>query len=140
MTEKKVKFYTLGCKVNQYETQSLREQFLNAGFSESAGENADIYVVNTCTVTAHADRECRRLIHHAAKINPRVPIVVTGCFTKEDAQELGRLSAKICLVPNQHKHHIVDFLNRIHPVRFNPAKGAFSPLRISFFAGHQRAF
>ena len=79
---KTVKFYTIGCKVNQYETQAIREQFMRAGFKELENAHpADIYIINTCTVTHKADRDSRYFIGLAHRQNPRAKIVVTGCYT-----------------------------------------------------------
>ena len=76
-------FYTLGCKVNQYETESMREQFRHAGFDVvSEDEAAEIYVVNTCTVTNMADRKSRQYIRRAHKLNPDAVIAVTGCYAQ----------------------------------------------------------
>jgi len=114
---KKISLFTLGCKVNQYETQALREQFLRAGFEENNGAAADVYIINTCTVTHHADRESRRLIRKALHSNPKAKIIVTGCYVENDASEILQISDKIQLLPNQQKQY-----------------------GISAFCGHERAF
>ena len=85
----KVAFHTLGCKVNQYETESMRQQFVKAGF-ESVDENdfADVYVINTCTVTNLADRKSRQYIRRMKKGNPNAVIAVTGCYAQIKPEEL----------------------------------------------------
>ena len=89
---KTVKFYTLGCKVNQYETQSIRERFFAKGFKEVAGRGpAAVCVINTCTVTALADRQSRYVIRRCRKENPRGRIIVTGCLVEKDAQLLSAI-------------------------------------------------
>ena len=79
----KVAFHTLGCKVNQYETEAMREQFEKAGF-QSVGEEdfADVYVINTCTVTNIADRKSRQYIRRMKKGNPYAVVAVTGCYAQ----------------------------------------------------------
>ena len=138
---KQVKFYTLGCKVNQYETQGIREQLLNAGFGENHSEIADIYIINTCTVTVQADSESRRLIRKALRSNPKAKIIVTGCYVKKDAEEILRISERIRIVPNQQKHRIaalLGFTNKRTNEQTN--NKTFIPLKISDFKNHQRAF
>jgi threonylcarbamoyladenosine tRNA methylthiotransferase MtaB len=78
-----IKFYTLGCKANQYDTQVLREKFLSRGFRELENSHpADTYLINTCTVTHRADSESLNLIRRAKRENPRAKIIVSGCLTK----------------------------------------------------------
>ncbi len=85
----KAAFYTLGCKVNQYETEAMREQFRRAGY-EIVGEDdpADVYVINTCTVTGLADRKSRQYIRRAHKMNPGAVIAVTGCYVQVDREKV----------------------------------------------------
>ncbi|MDD5731137.1 MAG: MiaB/RimO family radical SAM methylthiotransferase [Candidatus Omnitrophica bacterium] len=86
---KTIKFYTLGCKVNQYDTQSIRENFLKKGFSEIRGEKkADFYLINTCSVTQSADKKSRYLIKRCAKENKNARIIVTGCLAEKDSKDL----------------------------------------------------
>ena len=77
----KAAFHTLGCKVNQYESEAMREQFAAAGF-ELVGEDelADVYVINTCTVTGIADRKSRQYIRRMKRLNPAAVVAVTGCY------------------------------------------------------------
>ena len=74
---KKVKFCTLGCKVNQYESQGVREDFLKKGFKETQNGKADVYIINTCTVTQSADRKSREYIYRSIRENPKATVVVT---------------------------------------------------------------
>jgi threonylcarbamoyladenosine tRNA methylthiotransferase MtaB len=88
----KVKLYTLGCKVNQYDTQSIRERFLGRGFKEVSGENkADFYLINTCTVTSSADRKSREIIRRCIRENPKAKIIVTGCLIEKDTPMLSAI-------------------------------------------------
>ena len=77
----KVKFITLGCKVNQYESEAMLELLLREGFQEAAdGEEADVVVVNSCTVTATGDQKARQALRRAKKQNPGAVAVLTGCW------------------------------------------------------------
>ena len=79
---RRVKFFTLGCKVNQYETQAIRENFLGAGFAESTGRAADVCVINACCVTARAASESQRLIKRLRQSHPHSRAIVTACLTE----------------------------------------------------------
>lgn len=80
-----VKFLTLGCKVNQYDTQVTREQFISLGFKElNSNHPADFYVINTCTVTQRSDASSLNFIRRARKENPKGKLIVTGCLTELD--------------------------------------------------------
>ena len=85
----KAAFRTLGCKVNQYETEAMKEQFRKAGY-EIAGEEelADVYVINTCTVTQLADRKSRQFIRRAIRMNPEALVAVTGCYSEIRPEEV----------------------------------------------------
>jgi hypothetical protein len=107
-----IKFITLGCKVNQYDTQSIREQFANAGFKEiDNGRMADIYVINTCTVTSIADRKSRYFIHYAHRQNPNAIIIVTGCYAVLDSDEIAGIPGVTHIIKNQDKDKIVELLD-----------------------------
>lgn len=77
----RVKFYTLGCKVNQYETQALKEEFIANGF-RVAGPGVDLCVINTCTVTHRADSKSRDMILRARRQNPHAKIAAIGCLAQ----------------------------------------------------------
>ena len=80
-----IKFLTLGCKVNQYETQSIRERFLNNGYREVIdGEPCQVCLINTCSVTAVADRKSKNIIRRSIKNYPRARIIVTGCMVEKN--------------------------------------------------------
>ena len=83
----KVKFYTLGCKVNTYETEAMEQQFMAYGYNLSE-ENADIYVINTCAVTNIAERKSRQMIRRAKELNPKAIIVVCGCYAQTSKEEI----------------------------------------------------
>ncbi len=80
---RKVACYTLGCKVNQYDTEAVLEKFKEAGYEEvDFSEYADVYVVNTCTVTHLSDRKCRQMLRKTKKINPSSTLVAMGCYAQ----------------------------------------------------------
>ncbi len=86
---KKVAFYTLGCKVNQYETEAMSELFLNNGYKITDYDGfADIYVINTCTVTGMSDRKSRQIIRRAKKSNPDAFVIVAGCYSQVSPDEV----------------------------------------------------
>lgn len=108
---RRVAFYTLGCKLNQYETDALAGSFRRRGFSVvDFGDPADAYVINTCTVTNKADRKSRNIINRAKKVGGRPLVVVTGCFTENHR---GRLEeeAGIKLVGNDEKSRIDEIVD-----------------------------
>jgi len=103
---KTIKFYTLGCKVNQYDTQSIREKFLSSGYRESErNSKADTYLINTCTVTHRADSESFNLIRRAKKENPRARIIVTGCLTELDSASIKKIGVS-SIIKNRDKEKI----------------------------------
>ena len=85
----KIAFYTLGCKVNQYETEALKEEFARAGYQVTGEDDvADIYVINTCTVTNLADRKSRQYIRRMKRRSPEAVIAVTGCYAQTKPAEV----------------------------------------------------
>ena len=95
---KSVAFCTLGCKVNQYETDAMEEIFLKGGYEiRDFHEKADVYVINTCTVTNMADRKSRQMLHRARKKNPKAVIVAAGCYV-QTAREAAEADASIDLI------------------------------------------
>lgn len=110
----RVAFYTLGCKLNQAETESLANRFRRAGFQlVSPRDGADIYVVNTCTVTHIADRKSRHWLRWARQRNPRALIIATGCYVQRNRQELARLADLV--VDNEGKQHLLEIVEGLPP-------------------------
>lgn len=107
----KIGFFTIGCKVNQYETQSLREHFVARGYIPVAeGETADVYVINTCTVTNLADRKSRQYIRRAKKNNPDAVIAVMGCFVQANPQEAMEMEDIDILAGTNEKSKLPDYV------------------------------
>jgi threonylcarbamoyladenosine tRNA methylthiotransferase MtaB len=108
----RVAFYTLGCKLNQAETESLANRFSQAGFQlVSPGDGADIYIANTCTVTHIADRKSRHWLRLARRRNPRALIIATGCYAQRSRQELAQLADLI--VDNKEKEHLLTLTKNL---------------------------
>ncbi len=106
-------YYTFGCKVNQYETENIREQFEKSGFGRCEEiADADICIINTCTVTAQSDSKCRQLIHKIRKENPRCVLVIAGCMTQAFPELANSLSECDIIVGSQNKTHIPALVNR----------------------------
>ena len=122
---------TLGCKVNQYETQLVREALLQSGYREAGeGESADICVVNTCTVTNTGDSKSRQVIRQLARQNPGTKTIVMGCYATRDAGAVAALPNVIEVV--QDKRELPDVLSRFGVAEL--------PAGITDFEGRQRAF
>ncbi len=86
---KRIAFYTLGCKVNQYETESIKKQFVEADYDiVKFEERADYYIVNSCTVTSIADKKTRNILNRAKKLNEDSIVIVTGCYAQTDGHSL----------------------------------------------------
>ena len=136
----KIKVETLGCKVNQYESELIREQFINAGCKEGTkGQPADICIINTCTVTTKTDAESRRLIRKFLRENPDSKIVVTGCYAELDKEEIEKISSRLLIFSNSEKHKIAQYLMKeFSKVSDTPIKKV--PDTINRFKGRTKAF
>ncbi|MGL4902108.1 MAG: tRNA (N(6)-L-threonylcarbamoyladenosine(37)-C(2))-methylthiotransferase MtaB [Cetobacterium sp.] len=111
---KKVAFYTLGCKVNQYESESIKNQLIKIGYEEEEFENkSDIYIVNSCTVTSVADKKTRNVLRRAKKMNPDSVVIVTGCYAQTNSKELLEIEEIDFVVGNSNKSGLVDFIQDI---------------------------
>ncbi|SFH61666.1 tRNA (N(6)-L-threonylcarbamoyladenosine(37)-C(2))-methylthiotransferase MtaB [Planctomicrobium piriforme] len=129
--ERTCRLVTLGCKVNQYETQLVKEALEQNGFREAAdGESADLCVVNTCTVTAEGDSKSRTIIRQLSKQNPGTRTIVMGCYATRDPQAVKQLPSVFEVVTD--KRELPDVLSRqgVHDI----------PTGISYFQGRKRAF
>jgi len=106
-----VALQTVGCKLNQAETESLARKFLEAGFEVvSPSENAEVFLLNTCTVTHIADRKCRQYLRAFRRQNPGAFILVTGCYAERAPDELGQMKEVDLVVSNADKDHIVEIV------------------------------
>ena len=108
----KAAFLTLGCKVNQYETDAMRELLETAGYDiVDFKDPADVYIINTCSVTNMADRKSRQMIHRARKHNPDAVIVAAGCYVQSAEEELKAKETADVLIGNNKKKNIVRILD-----------------------------
>ena len=139
-----VAFYTLGCKLNQYETESMRQQLEQAGYRVvDFDQAADVTIINTCTVTHRSDQRCRQMIRRAAR-RKEGRVVVTGCYAQRDAETLSRIDGVDLILGNREKGRILEHLQAeqepyiavppMEPVRL------FEEMEVADFAHHTRAF
>ena len=109
---KKVALHNLGCKVNAYETEVMEQKLKNAGYEIVPFEpGADIYIINTCTVTNIADRKSRQMLHKAKRMNPDSIVVAAGCYTETDKEKVIADENIDIVVGNNKKRDIIDILN-----------------------------
>lgn len=109
----KIAFHTLGCKVNHYETEAIKEAFVSRG-AEIVGEEefADVYIINTCTVTNIADRKSRQFIRRAKRVNPDALVAVTGCYAQVAADEVAAMPEVDLIVGNGRKAEICGLVSK----------------------------
>ncbi len=105
----KVHFFTLGCKVNIYETGAMEEQFLKHGYELTEGI-ADIYVINTCSVTNIAERKSRQMLRRAKELNPKAIIVACGCYAQVASSEIANIPEVDIIIGNNEKTNIVNII------------------------------
>ena len=109
---KKVAFMTLGCKVNQYETASIKKTFLDNSYEEVDFESkADVYIVNSCTVTSIADRKTRNFLRRAKRNNPDSLVVVTGCYAQTNGEELSKIEEIDIVIDNTKKDRVYEIVS-----------------------------
>lgn len=107
----RIAFHTLGCKVNQYETEAMKEQFAAAGHQIVGEEDfADAYVINTCTVTNLADRKSRQYIRRMKKVNPKAIVAVTGCYAQVSPQEVQAIAEVDIIAGTGEKQNLLSYI------------------------------
>ena len=129
----RIGFYTLGCKVNQYETEAMKEKFIAAGHEivGSLGEDdsllvpADAYVINTCTVTNMADRKSRQFIRRAKKLNPDSIIAVVGCYAQVDPDAVSKIEGVDIILGTNEKIKIFEVLEKEFSARSDGSAAPF---------------
>lgn len=142
----RVAITTLGCKINQFESAAMTESLGREGFRLVPFEDeADIYVINTCTVTARTDAESRRLIRRAMRRNPAARVVVTGCYAQVAPDAVGELPGVSLVVGNSEKKGIAGLLRDAVPaerilVSDISRQRTAEALGLESFAEHTRAF
>lgn len=140
-------FHTLGCKVNAYETEAMEELLQTAGYDiVPFTEQADVYVVNTCSVTNMAERKSRQMLHRAKKLNPEAVVVATGCYVQVSEEEARADAAVDLVLGNNQKRQIVTALDAyfegraFDDVLADVEKGQYEELEVSTVLEHTRAF
>lgn len=142
-----VAFHTLGCKVNFYDTEGIWQLFRAAGYAQVPfEETADVYVVNTCTVTHTGDKKSRQMIRRAVRTNPGATVVVTGCYAQMAPDEIAAIEGVDLVVGNDRKSKIVELVDQVrreqHPYQSvgNILKTrTFEELDVPYFEERTRA-
>lgn len=144
----KVRFLTLGCKVNQYETEAMRERLEGRGYA-AAGDNepADVLIVNSCTVTAQSDQKARQALRRLKRQNPDAVTVLTGCWPQAFPHEAEKLMEADIILGNSKRGELADRImeylstkQRIVDVAPHTKGEPFEPMSVRGFSGHTRAF
>ena len=144
----KVSFYTLGCKVNQHETGSMQQLFINEGYTLAAdGEQADVYVVNSCTVTAGGDKKSRQWLRRCKRENPFAITVLTGCLPQAFPQLADEIAEADVVTGSSARHDILRAIQqfreqgrRVVTIAEYTNEDLFEELPAAHFEGHTRAF
>lgn len=139
-TPQSVAFYTLGCKLNFSETSAIGRQFEERGFQKMPFEaGADLYVINTCSVTDHADRKCRKVVQQALKHNPNAFVAIVGCYAQLKPQEIANIPGVSAVLGAAEKFQLVDILADFQrPAAGQPGAVHASPISeaTEFHAAH----
>ena len=145
---KKVALHNLGCKVNAYEVEAMQQLLEEAGYEiVPFQEGADVYLINTCTVTNIADRKSRQMLHKAKKMNPDAIVVATGCYAQTDTEKLKEDASVDLILGNNQKKRIVEALEeyekehekKTRVIEINRTK-EYEKLCIDHTAEHVRAY
>ncbi|MGM0880658.1 MAG: tRNA (N(6)-L-threonylcarbamoyladenosine(37)-C(2))-methylthiotransferase MtaB [Bacillota bacterium] len=143
-----VAFYTLGCKVNFYDTEAIWQLFKNEGYEQVDFEStADVYLINTCTVTNTGDKKSRQIIRRAVRRNPDAVIAVTGCYAQTSPAEIMAIEGVDLVIGTQDREKIMTFVNQIqgdrkpvNAVRNIMKTRDFEELDVPDFSERTRAF
>ena len=125
------KLITMGCKVNQYDTQSMRETLRRNGYTivdtETSQQQADLYLINTCTVTNTADQKARQVIRRAIRKHPNAKVLVTGCYAESDREAIEEIPGVTFVFGNREKADFQDYLDILHTETPSGARLETSP-------------
>ena len=142
--KKTVAFYTLGCRVNQYETAAMESLFKENGYAVLPFEEAaDVYIVNTCTVTAESERKCRQILRRAKAKNPSATIAAVGCMAQSSREMLEGMPEVDVIVGNTQKANIVSAVEATSASIFVDDLSkitAYQELKVTEFDARDRAF
>ena len=133
---------TLGCKLNQYESECIRQALVGKDWEFKAfGESADYYIINTCSVTARTDSRCRNAVRRARKAAPDSRIIVTGCYAETQPESLEKMAETDLVLGNMDKESIVDILERMAGrIQTDGSGTETAGYDIAEFHEHSRAF
>ncbi len=145
---KKVAFYTLGCKVNQYESEAVSSIFEQNGYEVvSFDRDSDVYIINTCTVTNLSDRKSRQAIRKAKKTNPDAIVIVMGCYAQTSSEEVLKIPGVNMVIGTKDRGRIMEYVERIEAgeCRINAvdnimASRSFEELKLSTYKERTRAY
>ena len=144
---KRVAFCTLGCKVNQYETQAMCELFLKNGYKEvDFDQTADVYVINTCSVTSLSDRKSRQMIRRARRLNKNAVVVATGCYAQTAPQQLSKIEGVNLIIGTSGRSEIVALAESVTAQSKHIAVGdimhthEFEELSVNSYCDRTRAY
>ena len=145
---RKVALHNLGCKVNSYETEAMREALEKNGYEiVDFSEKADVYIINTCTVTNMADRKSRQMLHKAKKLNKDAIVVAVGCYVQAAGEELKKDEAIDIIIGNNKKSDIVSILDAYYETEDNnmyiedlSGKSQYEEMKMTTIGEHTRAF
>lgn len=142
-----VAFHTLGCKVNHYETEAIWQLFKDANYERVEFEtNADVFVINTCTVTNTGDKKSRQIIRRAIRQNPDAVVCVTGCYAQTSSAEIMEIPGVDIVVGTQDRHKLLDYIQQFQEER-EPINGVgnimknrtYEELEVPYFTDRTRA-
>lgn len=144
----KVAIYSLGCKVNTYESMSVKEQFESRGYEiVDIKEFADIYIINTCTVTNTADSKSRKMIRRVVRQNPEAIVAVMGCYAQMDPEGVSAIDGVDIVIGTTHRKELINHIEDIIPERKRLALvedvskyKVFDELHVTHYLEHTRAF
>ena len=138
---KKVSVRTVGCRLNQYESEMIAAQLYPYGFTRvEPGEMADLYIINTCTVTHRADSSCRNYIRRASRENPSGRVVVTGCYVENTPETVAALEGVDLIIHNRQKERMAEILADKLPDLFDREPDQNCSVQITDFFDHNRAW
>lgn len=120
---KTVKFYTLGCKVNLYETEAMKGLFSDKGYIITEADDADIFIINTCTVTAVGDKKSRQMIRRAKKLNKNSIVAVVGCYAQVSPEEVAKMEEVDIILGTTGRKNIVEYIESYSGEKMNMVNG-----------------
>ena len=147
-TSRKIAFITLGCKVNLYDTEAMAELFTEKGYEVvDFEEYADVYLINTCTVTNLGDKKSRQMIRRAKRINPNSVVVATGCYAQVASEEVAKIEGINIVIGTKNRSEIVETVENyvaengvVNNVSDIMGEKEFEPLQISRLTNRTRAY